>query len=138
MTVTTLPRTFFQRLFGRCLTKPPADAGCWSVAEGEVTIDLARAPELARPDGALRLEGDGLPTRLLVVQDPNGEYHAFENHCTHGKRRLDPIPGEGLVQCCSLGRSTFDTQGRSVHGPGKSPIRCHPVTAENGTVRIRL
>ena len=51
----TCQRNIIQRLFGICATKKPVDEGCWSYVSGKITIDLARAPELGRPNGAIRL-----------------------------------------------------------------------------------
>jgi nitrite reductase/ring-hydroxylating ferredoxin subunit len=120
--VKSLKLGFFNRLRGRCATAEPGDSGCWSYSDGQVRIDMARAPELSAPYGAVRLEGRGLPNRVLVVHCDDDRYRAVSNACTHGGRRLDPVPGTQTVQCCSLGRSTFDYDGRVLHGPAKGPV----------------
>jgi len=127
-----------KRILGICETQPPADAGCWQVKEGQVEIELARAPELSAPGGAVRLEGQGLPMRVLVVHGPDNRYLAFHNKCTHGGRRIDPLPGTDQVRCCSVSKSTFDYEGRVVSGPAKGPLTPFPVTAEGGALRIAI
>ncbi len=60
-------------------TKSPGDLGCWKYSKGKVEIEWARAPELRKPCGAIRLEGRGLPERVLVIYGMDGQYHAFRN-----------------------------------------------------------
>ena len=118
----TLQRSIWQRLFGKPATGLPSDPGCWAYHDGAITVDLSRAPEFASPGGAIRLEGKGCPERVLVVHGDDGRYYAFRNKCTHGGRRLDPVPGAETVQCCSLGKSTFDYNGRLLAGSAKENI----------------
>ena len=115
------------RIFGICNTEPPADGGCWRVTGGKVEIDLSKARELDLPGGAIRLEGDGLPLRVLVVHGNDGAIYAYRNKCTHVGRCLDPLPGSPHIECCSVGKSTWDYEGASVSGPGKEPLTRLPV-----------
>jgi nitrite reductase/ring-hydroxylating ferredoxin subunit len=133
-----LKRGFFQRLRGQCATAEPKDSGCWSYSEGEVRIEIARAPELSAPGGAIRLEGQGLPQRVLVMHCDDDRFRAVSNRCTHGGRRLDPVPGEGAVQCCSLGKSTFDYEGKVLHGPAKAAITPLAVASESDKLVIAV
>lgn len=129
----------FRRLLGICQTRPPADAGCWAVADGRIEILLDRAPELSRPGGAIRLEGPSLPQRVLVLHGEDGRFHAFPNRCTHlGHRRLDPLAGQTKIRCCSVGRSVFDYEGRNVSGPAPRPLEPLPVQVEGGKLVISL
>ncbi len=131
-------RWFFQRALGVCATHEPADPGCWEVANGRVLIDLARAPELAAPGGALRLEGRSLPNRVLIVRGERGEFRAYVNGCTHGGRRLDPVPGEDTIQCCSVGKSTFDSEGNVIFGPAKQALTRLAVEPEESRLVVSL
>jgi nitrite reductase/ring-hydroxylating ferredoxin subunit len=118
-----LNRNIFQRIFGVPATPRPRDPQCWTLSGRKVSIDLKRAPELEAPGGALRLEGGRLPLRVLIVHGEDGAFYAFHNRCTHlGHRRLDPVPGTGTVQCCSVGKSTYRYDGRKVYGPAPAPI----------------
>jgi len=138
--VKKLKRNIFQRILGKCITQEPEDDGCCVFSGGKVVIDLNRAPELDQPGGAIRLEGNNLPERILVVRGDDGKYRAFCNRCSHAGRRLDPVPGTETVQCCSMGVSTFDYEGKVLAGSAKKPVTVYPVNVENKklTVSIRL
>jgi nitrite reductase/ring-hydroxylating ferredoxin subunit len=108
-----------------------------------VTVDLARAPELAEPGGAMRLEGaplsgDPLGERLLVVHGLDGQYHAYRNRCTHAGRRLDPNASTPTVRCCSVGQSLFGYDGRLITGPASGNLTVYPVELEDERLRIEL
>jgi nitrite reductase/ring-hydroxylating ferredoxin subunit len=133
-----LRRNILQRLFGICATKPPSDNGCWTFHDSEISVDLARVPELAKPNRAVRLEKRGVPGRFLLVHGNDGRYYAFKNRCTHAGRRLDPIPGTQRVQCCSIGRSTYDGSGKVLSGPAKDPLEVLPVRIENNRLMIKM
>jgi nitrite reductase/ring-hydroxylating ferredoxin subunit len=138
MEIPTRRRNLLQRLLGWCATKPPADPDAWTVEGDSIAVDLARVPELARPSRAVRLEKRGLPYRLLLIHGDDDRYHAFKNRCTHGGRRLDPVPGACQVQCCSIGRSTYDYSGKVLSGPAKGPIEVLPVRITDRRLVITL
>lgn len=138
MTTQTLKRNIFQRIFGIPATKPPSDANSWKYADGKLVIDLSKAPELSEPYGAVHLEGDNLPVRLLVLQDGAGNFRAFENKCEHAGRKLDPVPGTETIQCCSVGQATYDYDGNVLSGSAENPVKFINVIKENGTLVIEL
>ncbi|AOY57606.1 MULTISPECIES: Rieske (2Fe-2S) protein [Desulfococcus] len=127
-----------KRILGICETPQPFDAGGWSYGEGTLTVRLARMPELRRRGGAVRLEGGGLPRRILVIHGTDGAFHAFSNRCTHMGRRLDPLPGEDRLECCSVSKSTFTYAGEPVSGAAKTPIETFSVTTEGDALRIAI
>lgn len=131
-----LKRNVFQRLFGKCATMEPVDKSCWSYTDGRLVIDLARLPELYSKGSAVRLEGADLPERVLLVHGDDGNYYAFKNCCTHGGRRLDAVPGAGTIQCCSVGKSTFDYSGRLLAGSAKGDVAAFAVQVEGETVVV--
>ncbi|MDP8306565.1 MAG: Rieske (2Fe-2S) protein [Candidatus Chlorobium antarcticum] len=138
MSVTKLKRNFFQRLLGRPATNKPVSADCWSLQDGTVTVDLSKAQELDKAGTAVCLDGKGLESSLLVVHGDDGRFHALKNVCTHGKRQLDPVPGTGTVQCCSIGTSTFSYDGKLIEGPAKGPLSVYRVEEGDGTLKISL
>jgi nitrite reductase/ring-hydroxylating ferredoxin subunit len=138
MSVKKLERNFLQRLFGISATKKPSDTGCWRVSGKRIELDLSKCPELTVTGGSVRLDGGGLETSVLVVQDAEGRYHAFKNVCTHGKRALDPVPGTSTVQCCSIGTSTFDYDGKLLEGPAKGPLTVYRVEQEGNILGITM
>ena len=121
-----------KRIFGICETPPPADEGCWHYAGGKIFLKLDRAPELAPQGGAVRLEGKGLPVRVLVIHGEDGAHHALANRCTHMGRRIDPMPGTERVECCSVSKSTFDYGGQPLGGAARKPLQVFS-TALTGT-----
>jgi nitrite reductase/ring-hydroxylating ferredoxin subunit len=129
---------FIKRILGICETKPPKDASCWSYSGNKIEIDLSRAPELDPEGGALRLEGRGLPERVLLVHGRDGEFHAYRNRCTHMGRRLDPLPGNKTVQCCSVSKSGFGYSGSVISGPAKGPLTLFPVQSRKGSLLISI
>ena len=129
---------FFKRLLGKCITQPPSDPGCWKFEEGKVMIELQRAPELSQKNGALRLEDNNLPVKLLLIYGDDGNYYALLNKCAHAGRRLDPVPRGGTVQCCSVGKSTFDYEGKVLAGSAKEGIKTFPVVLENGKLIVNV
>lgn len=131
-------RNIFQRLFGICATPKPKDESSYCQNNGDLIVDLSRTPELGKPDSALRFEDDDLPIRILVVHGNDGEFYAFENACSHAKRRLDPIPGSDHVRCCSMGRSTFDYEGNVIGGSAESPIKKLEVNRDGNMLRIGM
>ena len=129
---------FLKRVLGICRTRPPADPDCWKPGDGKIEVDLAQAAELGEPGGAMRLEGSGLADRVLVLKAEDGAYHAFINKCTHAGRRLDPLPGEALVECCSVGKSRFDYAGERLAGSAKKAIKPLQVEGQTGKLIISL
>jgi len=129
---------FFKRILGICRTKPPVDGACWAFSRDQVEIDLPRAPELSKPGGAVRLEGRGLPERLMVLRGPNDKFYAYKNRCTHMGRRIDPVADNKALQCCSVSKSTYDFAGKVVSGPAKGPLTTYKTVSKEGKLIISL
>lgn len=134
----TLKRSFFQRLLGKPATHEPADSECWVYENSCITVQLDRLPELAEPGSGVRLEGKTCPERILLIRGDNGAYYAFQNRCTHGGRRLDPVPGAETVQCCSIGKTTFDYEGHRLAGSGKENIPFYPIQMQDNELTITI
>jgi nitrite reductase/ring-hydroxylating ferredoxin subunit len=128
----------FKAVLGICET-PPLDGALWTTDGKQATIKLAEASALAPAGAAARLEGDGLPARVLIVHADGDEYLAIENRCTHiGHRRLDPVEGQRELRCCSVGHSVFDHEGSRVSGPAKDPLRLFPVDKRGDELVVTL
>lgn len=134
-----LKRNFFQRILGIPATPKPKGSDSWQYDGAKIVLNLDKATELEEPGGAIRLEGGKLPVRVLVMRDENGEVHAFENRCTHsGHRRLDPVPGTDTVQCCSVGKSTYDYSGNRIYGPAPGNIAAFPTELHDRQLVIKI
>jgi len=138
VTVKTLPRNVWQRILGIPETKRPHDTACWSVSDGRIIVDLTRAPELSQPFGAIRIEGKATSERVLVFRDGAGNFRAVCNRCGHAGRRLDPVPGTETIQCCSMGHSTYDYDGKVVSEAAVKPVRPYRVRTEGTRLIIDL
>lgn len=137
MEIKFLKRNIFQRIFGIPVTSKPADPNCWQFSDGKLTIDLTKTPELKSSGGAIRLEGGNLSRRILVIHGDDGQYHAYHNRCTHlGHRRLDPVPGTGTVQCCSVNKSTYELDGKNIYGPAPEPIKVYQASVDGDQLTI--
>lgn len=128
-------RTIIQRIFGIPATKCAAE-GSWSLDGKCVRIDPGKLPEIASPGTGVRIEGKGLPERILLLHGTDGEFYAFRNRCTHGGRRLDPH-GDG-VQCCSVGKSFFDLNGSIISGSAKKNLKKYVIKREDNYIIIEL
>jgi nitrite reductase/ring-hydroxylating ferredoxin subunit len=138
MEIRFLKRNILQRLFGISATKTPRDSSCWTYSDSKLVIDLKRAPELSEPGGAIRLEGKDLPDRILLIHGDDGAYHAFSNRCRHMGRRLDPVPGDETVQCCSVSRTTYAYDGDVLFGPAREAVKTFAVEVANAELVVVL
>jgi len=139
MEIKFLNRSFFQRLFGTPATPKAETTDSWTYANGKLSIDLAKAHVLKNPGGALRFEGGDLPVRVLVIYGENKTYRAYKNRCTHiGHRRLDPVPGTNTVQCCSVNKSTYDSDGNKIFGPAPKPITPYPAEVKGDRLVVNI
>jgi nitrite reductase/ring-hydroxylating ferredoxin subunit len=129
--------SFFSRILGLSRTARPAAPDCWRLDGTEIRLDLGRAAELKAPGTALRLEGPGLATRVLVVHDAGDRFYALVNRCAHFGRRLDLLES-GELMCCSVNRSRFDLEGRKLSGPAKGDAQPLPVVREGDILRVDL
>jgi nitrite reductase/ring-hydroxylating ferredoxin subunit len=130
--------SIFKRIFGICETKPPEDAESWNYSGGRINIDLNLVPELSQPGSAVRLEGDDLPERILVVHGNDGRFYAFKNECQHKGRRIDPFPDTFSLRCCSVSKATYHYSGEVISGPAEGPLEKYLTHEENGKLVILL
>jgi len=138
MAIKGLKRNIFQRIFGIPATKLVSSPDCWSYEKGTLTVTLAKAPELERKGGGVRIEGGQLPMRVLVYRDDDGKVRALDNKCGHKGRRIDPVPGEKCLQCCSVNAAAYDYTGKKLDGPGDKPVRALEAEEQDGKVIVKL
>ena len=129
--------SFFKALLGICETKPLAEIA-WEKTNGQTSIDLKTAPQLASKGGAVYLKGKGLKKPILVVRGDDNNLYAYENRCTHFHRKIDPVPGEGKLKCCSVNHSTLNYDGKPLSGPAKHDIKRFEARESGGRLVIKL
>jgi len=128
---------FFTAILGICETKP-LDNGAWELKDTQVTVDLKKAALLSLKGGAVYLKGKGLSKPVLVVRGDDNKLYAYEDSCTHGHRKIDPIAGEGKLRCCSVNHSTFDYNGKPLSGPAKHDIHRYDAKEAGGKFVIKI
>ena len=129
--------SFFRALLGRCDTEPLSPE-MWSVEDDKVQVKLSQMAEPLPKGGAVYLKEQGLKRPVLVMRTDDDQYLAFEDRCSHGGRKVDPVAGEATLRCCSLSHSVFDLDGKVVKGPAKDPLKKYAVEQSGGDLVITL
>jgi Rieske Fe-S protein len=129
--------SFIRSLLGICETKP-LGSNLWSLEGSKVQVKLSQMPEPLPKGGAVYLRGGGLPKPVLILRTEDDRYLAFEDRCTHFGRKLDPVPGEAKLRCCSLFHSTYDLEGKNISGAAKMPLTSYAVEQSDGDLIITL
>jgi nitrite reductase/ring-hydroxylating ferredoxin subunit len=104
----------------------------------QLTLDLAKLPELDTLGGAVRIEGDVLANPVLVILGEDDNYYAFQNACTHAGRMIDPVAGTMTLECCSVSSSTFDYQGNVLSGPAEGALTSYALEKLGDQLIINL
>lgn len=127
-----------KRLFARSMTPEPRDEGCWTYENQTLTVWLDRAQELKPKGGALRLDDKALPDRILVVHGIDENYYVYANHCACGGFRIDPVPGEEKIRCCTLMKATYTYAGDALSDHVDKGLTVYPLMREGNCLRVDL
>jgi cytochrome b6-f complex iron-sulfur subunit len=103
------------------------------VTGGRVRLALAEHPELARPDGALKVLPHGAANPVYVLRLEGGDFAALSPICTHQGCTVD-IQGPRLV--CPCHGSTYDRGGRVLRGPAERALARYAVSVTDGVLVI--
>lgn len=129
--------SIIKAIFGICETKP-LSGDLWSLEGNKVQVKLSQMPEPLPKGGAVYLKGGTLSKPVLLLRTEDDRFLAFEDRCTHFGRKLDPVPGESELRCCSLFHSTYDLEGKNISGAAKRPLTRYVVEQSNGDLIITL
>jgi Rieske Fe-S protein len=105
------------------------------VTGGRVRLSLAAYPELAKPDGAIKILPSAGGDPIFVVASGTGEYRALSPICTHRGCTVD-IQGARLV--CPCHGSTYDRDGMVLRGPAERALTRYAVTRDGDVISIDL
>lgn len=105
------------------------------VVGSQVRIALSSYPDLARPDGALKILPAGQEEPIYVLASAGGEYRAVSPICTHRGCTVD-VQGPRLV--CPCHGSTYDRDGTVLRGPAERPLTRYAVTRMGDELVIDL
>lgn len=116
-------------------------AGCASmvthpvpVAAGRIQLSLRQYPELAKPDGAVKLQPDGQEDPIYVLAR-GGDFVAVSPICTHRGCTVD-VHGERLV--CPCHGSTYDREGNVLKGPAQRALTRYAVSRSGDVLVIDI
>jgi nitrite reductase/ring-hydroxylating ferredoxin subunit len=107
---------FIKALRGICETKP-LGRELWELEGDRIRVKLNQMPEPLEIGAAIYLEDADLTYPVLIVRKDSDTYLAFANRCAHSHRKLDPVPGQQVIRCCSVMHSTYDYEGNKLSGP---------------------
>lgn len=105
------------------------------ISGGRVRLALASYPELAKPDGAIRIQPEGHDEPVYVLSGPSAGFAALSPICTHRGCTVE-VHGPRLV--CPCHGSTYDREGRVLRGPAQRALTRYPVTREGDELVIEL
>jgi nitrite reductase/ring-hydroxylating ferredoxin subunit len=103
-----------------------------------IRVRVGVVPELQGLATAVYLGGGSLENPVLLLRRDEDHYLAFSNRCTHMGRRINPVPGQEVLRCCSVSHSLFDLQGRVVAGPAERRLTVYPTKLESGELVVTL
>ena len=103
------------------------------VSAGRVQLPLAAYPDLARPNGAIKILPTASEDPIYVLAVGNGEFRAVSPICTHRGCTVD-VQGDRLV--CPCHGSTYDRSGSVLRGPAERALERFPVSREGDTLVI--
>lgn len=128
---------FVKSLLGLCRTTR-LDPDLWHLQGSTIRVQVGAIPELQNNSTAVYLEGNGLEDPVLIIHRGEGRYLAFSDRCTHMGRKIDPVPGQEILRCCSVSHSVYDFQGKVLAGPAKEPLTVYPTTLDSGELVVAL
>jgi nitrite reductase/ring-hydroxylating ferredoxin subunit len=128
---------FFKALCGICETKP-LNSDLWELEGNKVRVKLNQMPEPLDKGAATYIKDSALECPMLILRTEDDTYLAFANRCTHGNRKLDPVKGQQILRCCSVGHSTFNYKGEKLNGPATGNLTMYPVEMSDDDLVITL
>lgn len=90
-------------------------------ATGPIGLTRAEVEKVEREKFAIVPVGS---TRVLVLEDSDGELHALDARCTHEGCTVRFLPDEAVISC-ACHNARFDLTGRVLSGPPPRPLPRH-------------
>jgi Rieske Fe-S protein len=105
------------------------------MSAGRVRVSLDAFPDLARPDGAIKILPEGMSDPIYILARGSDGFGALSPICTHRGCTVD-VRGDRLV--CPCHGSTYDRDGRVLKGPAQRALTRYPVTRSGGELVIEV
>ena len=116
-------------------------AGCASmvthpvpVASGKIQVSPTQYPELAKPNGAIKLQPAGMEDPIYLLAN-GSDFVAVSPICTHRGCTVD-VHGERLV--CPCHGSTYNRSGEVLKGPAQRALTRYAITRRADTLVIHV
>jgi Rieske Fe-S protein len=123
---------------GLCCTTDEAPPGSVAIDDTTLTIDLRKAPTLARRGGSVRVVDLDRDINIIVVHPEGRRYAALQRSCTHGGAQVAYTARNETVICTSWGHSEFALDGTVLGGSAKRNLPTYPVRLDGHLLRIGL
>jgi cytochrome b6-f complex iron-sulfur subunit len=108
-----------------------------AAADGNVTLPLASAPELAQAGGAVIVRPGASQTAYLVAFTGEG-YLALQAECPHARCPVAWVPEDRQAECPCHG-SRFAGDGTVLHPPAVADLRAYPADLDGaGNLVVHL
>ncbi len=124
-----------------CCTLPEAPSGAVRFEPGLVVIDLARALDLNRSGGALRVVDSARKLQILVARPSKNRFVALDQKCTHGGGALTYVHRHKHLYCTCWGHAKFALDGTVLRWPNSQkprPLRAHTVERRGNLLYVRV
>ena len=108
---------------------------------GLVVIDLARAPELGRAGGAVKIVDPARKLHILIARPGKNELVALDQKCTHGGGPLTYVHRRRHLYCTCWGHAKFALDGTVLRWPNSQkprPLRAHAVEQRGGLLHVHV
>ena len=128
---------FFKALRGICETKP-LSRDLWEQEGNKVRVKLNQLTIPLEKGAATYIKDNALQYPVLILRTDDDTYLAFANRCTHSHRKLDPVPGQQILRCCSVMHSTFNYKGEKLSGPATGNLTPYPAEMSGDDLIITL
>lgn len=100
-----------------------------------VRLSLAAYPELARPEGAIKILPAGREEPIYILATSSADFSALSPICTHRGCTVD-VNGPRLV--CPCHGSTYDREGKVLKGPAEQALTRYRATRAGDELVIDL
>jgi nitrite reductase/ring-hydroxylating ferredoxin subunit len=129
-------------MIGGISKTPEIHSDAWKLDGDDLVIDLEKVESLIKTGGSGKLTVDdrvnGNEKKIIIIHHKKGEYKAFADYCTHGRRELNYIHDKGQLECSSFGKSTFSLQGPVIKGPAEEPLETYNLLHAGNKIKIEL
>lgn len=134
-----------RRFLATCATACGAamvSGGCASLAShpvttvnGRVRLALSDHPQLARPQGVVRILPTGERDPIFVLALGDDRFNVLSSVCTH---RGCTVDAQDAHLVCPCHGSTYDRTGAVLRGPAERPLRRYETRVADGHLEITL